>query len=227
MARFHSGWGEKPAAYRCTASGISCGLPPPTVSGRTSGFGRRVGSGTRWISECDAESVQQVVGLRPQLRRRLEPVGWFGRRTREVDATAWTWTVDGTDLTEWLRQQVVHLEPTVPLQETIWLAGNREDAQERLDRLQGHLPPDFAGQELRCRPVRFAGTCGAARSPPSSDLPATLWRGTNWDGTLNQLNRQERRQIGECRASTAVVRDARSSRPSGGARQWSTGYRCG
>jgi hypothetical protein len=100
-----------------------------------------------------------------------------------VNETAWTWTIDGADLTEWLRQQVVHLEPTVHLQETIWLAGNREDAQERLDRLQGHLPPDFAGQRVALLTCPICGDlwCGAFTAQLQMASDTVAWHELGWD----------------------------------------------
>lgn len=63
--------------------------------------------------------MHSVIGLRPRVRRRLEPTGWFGRKTREVLETAYAWTVDGTDLSEWVRQGQRHSDPVEPVEETI------------------------------------------------------------------------------------------------------------
>ena len=82
------------------------------------------------LEECTALSVFDL-GARP----RVEPAGLLGRKTREVQETVYYWTIDGTDLTVWVTQRVQHPNPAAPREETIWLAGNPEDASDRLERL--------------------------------------------------------------------------------------------
>lgn len=127
--------------------------------------------------------MHHVVGLRSRLRRRFEPAGWFGRKTLEVHETAYIWTIDGIDLTDWIRQQVHHLDPTAPVEETIWLAGNTEDALDRLDKLQGRLPPDFDGQRVALLTCPECGDlwCGAFTAELRLTQDTVTWHELGWD----------------------------------------------
>ncbi len=97
--------------------------------------------------------------------------------------TAFTWTVDGADLTDWIRQRTRHLDPKVPAEETIWLAGDTEDASERLDQLLGHLPPDFDGQRvalLTC-PVCGGFGCGVFTAVLQLSDDTVSWHELGWE----------------------------------------------
>ena len=127
--------------------------------------------------------MNHVVGLRPRSRRRLERAGWFGRKTREVHEEAYYWTVDGVDLTTWIRQRVQHLDPVPPVEETIWLAGNTEDALNRLDRLQGHLPPEFLGGRVALLTCPECGDlwCGALTAELHLTDETVTWHQLGWN----------------------------------------------
>lgn len=141
--------------------------------------GRRSAERPTVIPGC----MHSVVGLRPRAVRRLEPAGWFGRKTREVHETAYYWTIDGTDLTTWIRQRIQHLDPVAPIEETIWLAGDTEDALDRLDRLWGHLPPDLDGGRIALLSCPICGDlgCGAFTAELQLTDETVTWHQLGWN----------------------------------------------
>ena len=127
--------------------------------------------------------VQHRIGLKPRLRRQLVPVGWFARKSREVETTGYSWTVDGMDLADWIRQRKQTFEPVAPAEETIWLAGSTEDARERLDRLEGRLPPEFSGERvalLTCEECGDLG-CGALSAELEITADTVKWERLGWE----------------------------------------------
>lgn len=129
--------------------------------------------------------MHQVIGLQSRTRRRLEPTGWFGRKTREVEETVYTWTVDGASLTEWIQSRMHEVDPIAPVEETIWLAGNAEDARDRLDRLQGRLPADFDGQRVALLVCPVCGDlgCGAFSAELRPASGTVTWGDLGWEAT--------------------------------------------
>lgn len=132
--------------------------------------------------------MPQIIGLKPRVRVRAEPYGLFGRKTRETRVTAYTWTIDGTDIAEWVRHHRQADDLAIPAEETVWLAGNAEDARDRVARLLGQAPPEFGPRTalLTCSECGDLA-CGAFTAEIGMDGDVVLWRAIGYnDGAAEE-----------------------------------------
>lgn len=131
------------------------------------------------MREVTLEDVDHAIGLKKRRRVRIEPYGFLGRKTRETNLTAYTWTVDGQDLADWVEAHRQDSDPVSPVEETVWLADSPEYARDRISRLLGNSAPEF-GPRTALLTCPGAATLAAAHSAPRLSSTPTRSNGETW-----------------------------------------------